>query len=65
MPAYTFEISWNGSKKNTWAHLPSDDIARDYGRILARNFKDSDQYPGAASLIVKNSDGTSVGSIEF
>jgi len=65
MPAYTFEIRWNSGEKVSWAHLPGDDVAREYGRILTQSFKDSDQYPGTASLTVKKSDGAPIASIEF
>jgi hypothetical protein len=65
MPAYTFEITWNGGEKISWTYLPTDDGAREFARILARSFKTSDQYRGTAQMTVKNSEGVPITSIEF
>jgi hypothetical protein len=65
MPAYSFELKWSGGERNNWAYLPGDDVAREYGRLLAQTFKDSNQYPGIANLTVKDSEGTPLHSIEF
>jgi hypothetical protein len=65
VPTYSFEIRWNRGEKNSWSYLPSDDVACEVGRLLARNFKESDQYPGSANLIVKDSKGMAIAFIEF
>jgi hypothetical protein len=65
MPAYAFEIRWNGGEKTSWTYLPSHDSARDFARILIRGFKDSGQYRGSALMAVRDDHGTVIASIEF
>jgi hypothetical protein len=65
MAAYAFEFHWEGGKDASWTYLPTDDSARNYARILARNFKGGGQYRGATRLTVKNSDGTAIATISF
>jgi hypothetical protein len=65
MPAYTFEIKWNGGARNSWTYLPTDDSARQFTRILARSFNGSDQYRGPAHMTVKDPGGALIASIQF
>jgi len=65
MPAYAFEIKWTGGENVSWTYLPTDDRARDFARILMHNFKHNGQYQGSALMLVKNSNGAEIASIEF
>jgi hypothetical protein len=65
MPAYTFEIKWDGGEKLSWTYLPTDDSANKFARLLIRDFKDGDQYRGRGHLVVKNNEGTQIASIAF
>jgi hypothetical protein len=50
MPAYAFEIRWDGGERISWTYLPTDESARKFAQILAQNFKVGDQYRGAGRL---------------
>jgi hypothetical protein len=65
MPAYAFEIRWDGGEKSSWTYLPTDDSAHKFARVLAQNFKNSEQYRGSAHLVIKNSEGIEIASIPF
>jgi len=65
MPAYAFEIRWDGGDKSSWTYLPTDDSAHHFARILMQNFKDHGQYQGSALMVVKNSEGAEIASIAF
>jgi hypothetical protein len=65
MPAYAFEIRWDGGERISWTYLPTDESARKFAQILAQNFKVGDQYRGSARIAVKNNDGALVASIQF
>jgi hypothetical protein len=65
MPAYVFEIRWNGGEKTSWTYLPTDDSARHFARLLVQNFKGSDQYHAPANMTVKNDTGALIDSVQF
>jgi hypothetical protein len=65
MPAYAFEIRWDGDEKTSWTYLPTDDSAHHFARILMQNFKSDGQYRGSAVMTVKNNEGVPIASIEF
>ena len=65
MPAYSFEILWDGGEQVRWTYLQTDDGARTFARILVQNFKSSDQYHGSARMTVKNQEGGPIASISF
>jgi hypothetical protein len=65
MPAYAFEIRWDGGEKVSWTYLPTDESAHNFARILVQNFKSSSQYRGPAQMTVKNNEGAQVILITF
>jgi hypothetical protein len=65
MPAYTFEIRWDGGEEVRWTYLPTDDKARDYARILFQSLKASGQYNTSARMVVRNHDGATIAAIKF
>jgi hypothetical protein len=65
MPAFAFEIRWDGGEKVSWSYFPDDDSAREFARILMQNFKSNGQYQGSAVMIVKNHEGAEVASMLF
>jgi hypothetical protein len=65
MPAYGFEIRWDGGEKSSWSYLPTDDSAHHFARILMQNFKSYGEYRGSALMVVKNNEGTEIASIAF
>jgi hypothetical protein len=65
MPAYAFEIKWDGGEKLSWSYFPADDSAREFARLLMQDFKSDGQYRGSAVMIVKSSDGALIASMAF
>ena len=65
MPAYAFEIRWNGGEKSSWTYLPTDDSARKFAQLLVADFKGGSQYRGSAVIVVKDNGGSPIASFEF